>query len=625
MMLLVEPLESRQLLSGVTILTHGYNGSINTWVAGLANAIAERAGGTSDTSQYTMIVNHALSDNSVKVLSLTLDSGSPSPLQTHSGEIIVKLDWSQISSGQVSTRTVGDVVADFLMQSHAGLPPLADLPIHLIGHSRGASLNVEIANRLGAHGIWVDQQTFLDPHPVDGVNDFLNADFGDVPMSVGDNVIFADNYWRTNGQSSAFDFNGESVKGAHNQSLAESVQKDFVVSAHESVPAYYHGTIDFNANSNGEEPIMDDWYDHSDAKPARDGTGFVFSRIAGGARPADGLSVDHGGSADRVMIDATGEQWANLADVKVLGGPQFQVGQNVRLSFTQQDRDSSSKVEFFLDTDRNPLNGVTSELGEKTIGQSDSVNAEHFTAITASQPRGKYFIVAKVIDSAGNVRYEIANHQIKLVTATEPSFTRLTKGGTLTIVGTSDDDALGVSMMSTDRVVATRNNFSQIFDVSLVKRIQFDGGDGNDTITVGSGVPGVYANAGSGNDTLNGGDGNDTLSGGAGKNVIYGNGGDDRLNGSGSLDTLFGGAGNDRLYGNGNSDHLDGGDGIDRLFGGSGNDVLTGGSSNDKLYGEVGNDTLDGGKGHDILDGGGGIDTAITDGLDVLIGIAIQR
>ena len=49
--------------------------------------------------------------------------------------------------------------------------PVAELPFHLIGHSRGASLVGELAKKLGEQGVWVDQVTTLDPHPVDGVRE----------------------------------------------------------------------------------------------------------------------------------------------------------------------------------------------------------------------------------------------------------------------------------------------------------------------------------------------------------------------------------------------------------------------------------------------------------------------
>jgi hypothetical protein len=77
------------------------------------------------------------------------------------------------------------------------------LPIHLIGHSRGASLMVGLTKRLGEKGIWVDQLTGLDPHPVDGHNDFLDLDFGDTPMASYVNVVYSESYWRTNGRPEA--------------------------------------------------------------------------------------------------------------------------------------------------------------------------------------------------------------------------------------------------------------------------------------------------------------------------------------------------------------------------------------------------------------------------------------
>ena len=57
---------------------------------------------------------------------------------------------------------VADVIA-FIDGLRAG-------PVDLIGHSRGASLNTELARKLAERGIWVDDFTSLDPHPVDGVN-----------------------------------------------------------------------------------------------------------------------------------------------------------------------------------------------------------------------------------------------------------------------------------------------------------------------------------------------------------------------------------------------------------------------------------------------------------------------
>ncbi|MFT3785127.1 MAG: calcium-binding protein [Tepidisphaeraceae bacterium] len=175
---------------------------------------------------------------------------------------------------------------------------------------------------------------------------------------------------------------------------------------------------------------------------------------------------------------------------------------------------------------------------------------------------------------------------------------------------------------------------------SLQTVLNVTAGAGNDTITgslmpdsidSGAGDDLVHGNAGNdyvfagdGNDLVYGEDGNDTLSGGANKNTLYGGNGDDRLNGSGSRDLLYGDEGSDRLYGKGGSDTLFGGGGVDRGFGGDGDDYLSGSSSNDKLYGEAGNDTLNGGKGTDILDGGPGADKAEDDdSADVRVSIEV--
>ncbi len=66
--------------------------------------------------------------------------------------------------------------------------PLATLPLHLIGHSRGGSVVTEIARSLGKNGVWVDHVTTLDPVPVAG--------FGDAAVTTWENVLYADNFYQ---------------------------------------------------------------------------------------------------------------------------------------------------------------------------------------------------------------------------------------------------------------------------------------------------------------------------------------------------------------------------------------------------------------------------------------------
>jgi Ca2+-binding RTX toxin-like protein len=108
---------------------------------------------------------------------------------------------------------------------------------------------------------------------------------------------------------------------------------------------------------------------------------------------------------------------------------------------------------------------------------------------------------------------------------------------------------------------------------------------------------------------FNGGTGNDTITVTSGRNVtINGEGGDDNLTGGPGFDTINGGVGADTLSGAGGNDGLDGGDENDWLVGGDGNDSLLGGAGTDLLQGATGNDTIEGGAGPDNYFGGDGDD-----------------
>jgi hypothetical protein len=203
-----------------------------------------------------------------------------------------------------------------------------------------------------------------------------------------------------------------------------------------------------------------------------------------------------------------------------------------------------------------------------------------------------------------------------------------------------------------------------VFDVRV------DGGDGDDTITIGS-LPepkeGVQdANVGveghDGNDTLNGGPLGDTLLGGAGRDTLNGGPGDDSLLPDAAnlaqadtrssraitsqavappdADTVDGGPGDDTVdYGDhimpvtidlvaGTAGELGEGDrlsGIENVIGGSGGNTLsgddgpntlTGGSGNDTIDGRGADDKLDGQAGPDELHGGAGDDDLRGDGLN---------
>jgi Ca2+-binding RTX toxin-like protein len=89
-----------------------------------------------------------------------------------------------------------------------------------------------------------------------------------------------------------------------------------------------------------------------------------------------------------------------------------------------------------------------------------------------------------------------------------------------------------------------------------------------------------------------------------------------QLFGGNGNDTLTGGSGNDMLFGQSGNDTLLGKGGNDLLFGGAGNDTLTGGDGDDQMFGEAGNDRMiwNPGDDSDLMEGGDGTDTAEVNG-----------
>jgi Ca2+-binding RTX toxin-like protein len=150
-------------------------------------------------------------------------------------------------------------------------------------------------------------------------------------------------------------------------------------------------------------------------------------------------------------------------------------------------------------------------------------------------------------------------------------------------------------------------------------------GGGADTITLATSIPGTYADAGSGDDTLTGSPGADVLIGGPGDDVVAGNGGDDFLaadsNPAYPLSAGFFAGGDDVVDGGEGNDSLDGGGGDDTMNGGAGDDVMNGGAEltdgagshdRDHLIGGPGNDHAVGGADNDVIEGGSGDDGTVT-------------
>jgi Ca2+-binding RTX toxin-like protein len=576
----VELLETRRLLSGVTLITHGQGGGGDDEARQIADLIADRAGGA---AHYIMTVEP---DNvlGAEVTSFTKDTGSDDINSIASGEMTIFLDWAE--ANVTPTPIIANGVADFMLAN-----ALVEQGIHLAGPSRGASVVSNLAAALGERGVWVDHVTYIDPVPAGGVVPGL-GDVVDGPMLVTENVVFADNYWRSD-DNVATGFDGQPVDGAHNVSLNDTVQQDNDGDPHTGAGLYYIATVD----PTGPLPsgARASWFggDH----PDRDETGYVFSRIVAGVRPKDGLHPEFTGTAHRDSIDPEGSQWANVSDVTLRNiSGSVAAGTTIRVGLRFGDADSASTVSVFLDRDRNPYNGNTvSRIARRSLPIDDNGGVQVRGSTVEADP-GMYFVYAQIADAAGHVRYAYTRNALTLTAPTPDMFFASNDNGQINVDGTGNQDRIFATTNGTS-VAFTRHDFTQILQLDGVHGIVIDGGDGDDSIVLGAGMMGSVLLGGDGRDTLIGADGDDTLLGGT------------------DPDRLYGGGGQDRLSGQGHNDYLDAGPGSDRLYGDAGADILLAGSGNDRLWGGSGADTLDG--------GGGSSDRAENDPLDQRSGIEI--
>jgi len=353
--------------AGLTIVTHGFNSSARTWVDGMCRAIPRYAGLSGTNVSYYEIY---FTNNGVSYVPSWRRVGDTDPFSNDSGEVIVRLDWSEISSSSISTYDVGWVIGTVLTWTNfigdlRGHAPI-ELPVHLVGHSRGGSLISQIARVLGTNGVWVDQMTFIDPLPFTG----------DGPAVVPVNVLYADNYW----QHLTFTFQGDPVAGAYNRELTYLEGGYFgLYSQHFDTHLWYHGTIDLgNPASDGSAAIdifeREHWWQGDESQGAN--TGFRFSRIGKGDRRSDvrpagpdtsrvrdgfnrrydlGLSVTN----NRVSLPFTSGLVPNIITASVVGTNRGTCGSTFTAGFHYQWAQASvrtARVEVVLDRDRNPWN-----------------------------------------------------------------------------------------------------------------------------------------------------------------------------------------------------------------------------------------------------------------------------
>jgi uncharacterized delta-60 repeat protein len=203
---------------------------------------------------------------------------------------------------------------------------------------------------------------------------------------------------------------------------------------------------------------------------------------------------------------------------------------------------------------------VTRDGNPFTTGSGSSFS---FTPTVA----GSYIVTLTVNDDdtgAGST-----SKTITVTPAAPATVTAFVLNHILTVIGTVADNTITINLSNGNYIVHANNQNDQIFSSTNITGILVQAGDGNDTVSIGSGIT-VPA-------TLHGGDGNDTLTGGDGDDILFGEGGNDSLKGRNGDDVFVGGDGNDTLFGGNGRDLLIGGDGSDVISGDNGDDILIAG------------------------------------------------
>jgi hypothetical protein len=422
---------------GVTVITHGFNSDVQGWILPMAQRFTGRP--EFPGNDLTCYIIEIAGSAGAYTTTVSRVAGPP-PDQSDSGEIVVKLDWSAIStagstsSSDVAIPAVAALLSTVLIPENGGRA-LAELPLHLLGHSRGSSVVSEMARLLGEDGVWVDHMTLWDP--VDGT-------FGDATIGIWENVLFADNYYQQFGE--LFIPQGRPVTGCYNRKLTSlsGGYGYFSGANHSDVHAWYHGTVELGATANDgnidiTNSMRDSWY--ASAESAGAATGFHYSRIAGGDRlsnaspvnSASGTIVDGynqmwdlgaGVSANRDSLPTPVDPWPNLIIAKRTTSGPLTAGGQIPLQLHYQSEVTTvgdPTLTLLLDPDPNPWNGNEILLSSETVVGSgfNSVLTVNPNPLIPAMISGSYRLLARITEG-GRTRQLHLQDALQIDPATTP-------------------------------------------------------------------------------------------------------------------------------------------------------------------------------------------------------------
>jgi hypothetical protein len=421
---------------GVTVMTHGFNSDIDGWILPMAQRFTGRTDFPgNDLTCY--IIEIAGSDGAYTTTVTRVDG--PPPDQSDSGEIFVKLDWSSISTASSTSSTDVAIPAAAALLSTTLIPenggrPLAELPLHLLGHSRGSSVVSEIARILGGNGVWVDHMTLWDP---------VDNTYSDATIGVWENVLYADNYYQQLGEF--FIPQGRPVSGCYNRKLTNLPGGYAYLSGgnHSDVHAWYHGTVELGTPANDGSinitgTMRSTWYASGESAGAT--AGFHYSRIAGGDRLSN---ANPGGSSSGTVSDGYNRMWdlggglaVNRASLptpldpwpnvivarRTTSGP-LTGGGTLPLELQYQSETTGvgdPALSLLLDPDSNPWNGNEILLSSETLTGSgfSSVLTATPAPLLPAQTAGSFFLLTRISED-GRTRYLNLREPL-VITAAQP-------------------------------------------------------------------------------------------------------------------------------------------------------------------------------------------------------------